>query len=519
MKIDSYSLYRFSIFYLVIPILFFFLGWLRFGIGLLLSALLLLATFSFFKKIKTLLYKDSPIILSQEHFKAFIILFLFLLCTGNTGFVGSWGFDIPWRNAIYQDLIHQPWPVIYDFSHSILCYYMVFWLVPAEIVHLLNLSEVGSNVVLFLWMYIGLLLVFFLLCNVLRIHNKFIVYAIILFLFFSGINTIGMLIKGIFIGPDPLIGDLPGRIGWSFAHQDILGMRAIYIIRSIYLCISDVYNQFFSIAISTFIFLKFKTKIEFYAFIGLLVLPYSPIGFIGVFTIILLHCIVVLCREQSLLLFCFRRSLSLTNILSILAIVPIFYLYYTMNMNAALVVADTGGINDGFLYVPLNQYNIFRIVTLIIYYFTHFGLYAILIYPYHKKNALYWCVIFCLLIFPFFRIGNGADFNFNATICPFIILFALILEELINNINNSQTIIRNIVLISMLAIAMLTPVIQISTSFRAAYLHGVSCYKQVVWDDNLKKDSLIDKKIEGFSNFLSDTYEKSLFFLFLAKRT
>ena len=518
--ISPLFIYKSCILYLVLPIIFFFIGWLRIGIGILLSSLLLLSSYFFIKKIKELIAEDAVIVLSKEYFFTFIILFLFLLSTGNTGFIGSWGVDIPWRNAIYQDLIRYSWPVIYDYSHSMLCYYMMFWLVPAKITALLGLNEVGSNVILFIWMYIGLLLVFFLLCNILRVDRNHVIYIAILFLFFSGINTIGMLIKSIFINPDPLIGDVPGRLGWSFADYDINGMRSVYIIRSVFLCIADVYNQFFAIAISTFLFLRFKMNVDCIAFIGLLALPYSPIGFIGFFIVVLFQYLVTLLNgKNESLMHCFRSFFSLTNILSILAIIPVFYLYFSMNVHASSLLTKPGSSNVGFLYVALDQYNIFRVAMLIVYYISYFGLYTYLLFPYYKKSSLYWSVIFCLLVFPFFKIGGGEDFNYNATICPFLILFTLIAEILINMLKFHQVSMRGIVLTSLLSIAMLTPIIQISTAFRAAYLYDVPCYKWNAWDINLKQDSFADKNINGFSNFLSNAYDKSLFFRYCAKKT
>ena len=180
MSVSSIFIYKSSILYLVIPILIFFLGWLRLGIGLLCSALLLLATYLFFKNINKTETSDTNIVLTKEYFFAFIILFLFLLSTGNTGFFGSWSYDIPWRNAIYHDLIRQSWPVVYDYSNSMLCYYMVFWLVPAAITSWLNLGELGSNIILLLWMYIGLVLIFFLLCDLLKPKKEYVVLITIL---------------------------------------------------------------------------------------------------------------------------------------------------------------------------------------------------------------------------------------------------------------------------------------------------------------------------------------------------
>ena len=78
LTISSFFIYKGCIFYLVIPILFFFLGWLRLGIGLALSVLLLLASFFFLKNIKTSATNDESIILSKEYYIAFIILLLFL---------------------------------------------------------------------------------------------------------------------------------------------------------------------------------------------------------------------------------------------------------------------------------------------------------------------------------------------------------------------------------------------------------------------------------------------------------
>ena len=142
--IKQNSLYKGCVLYLVIPILFFFMGWLKFGVGLFLSALLLSASILFLYKVKDIIKNDNYVIVSKEYYITFIILFLFLLSTGNTGFVGSWGVDIPWRNAIYQDLIRQSWPVMYEYSHSMLCYYMTFWLVPAALSFVLTYDSAAT---------------------------------------------------------------------------------------------------------------------------------------------------------------------------------------------------------------------------------------------------------------------------------------------------------------------------------------------------------------------------------------
>ena len=404
------------------------------------------------------------------------LLFLFLLSTGNTGFVGSWGVDIPWRNAIYQDLIHQSWPVIYDYSHSMLCYYMTFWLVPAAITSFFNLNEFGSNVVLFLWMYMGLFLIFFLLYDLLRPKKGFVVLITILFLFFSGINTFGMILKSFLLEPNLLITNYPGRGSWSFSDfYNVSGVDIVLIIRSTYLCISDVYNQFFAIAISTFLFLRFRNYPNLYAFIGLLALPYSPIGFIGIFLVILLYFLINIFKNNKLKpLFYIKNSLSITNLLSSLSIVPVFYFYFTMNTHASNLLSSDYIGNGGYLSIPPDKIlnpTIFSI--LLLYYYFYFIIYTYLIYKNYQTECLFWIMLFCLIVFPFFKIGSAADFNFNASICPYLILFFLISKHLLNAIDTAHFKMKELALVFFLSIAMLTPITQITSSLRAAYLNDV----------------------------------------------
>ena len=520
--ISPFLIYKSCIFYLVIPILFFFLGWLRLGIGLVLSVLLLVASASFLKKVKSLIANDELIILSKEYFIAFIILFIFLLSTGNTGFVGTWGIDIPWRNAIYQDLIRESWPVIYDYSHSMLCYYMTFWLVPAEITALLGLNETGSNVVLLIWMYIGLLLVFFLLCIVLKPKKEQVILITVIFLFFSGINIIGMILRNLFFDTTTLIADFPGRICWSFSEFNVHGTDIIFIIRNTYLNIADVYNQFFAIAISTLLFYRFRNNVNFYAYIGLMVLPYSPIGFIGLFVVeVFVFTFNTLKNRQLYGKKNIKDCLSFINIFSSLSLVPIFYLYYSMNLHSVALKSGYE-VSNSFLYIPWNQFSGWEsfiiFIILLLYYCFYFLIYALFIYDTYKKDSIFWAILFCLIVFPYFKIGGTADFNFNATTCPYFILCILMIKYLIQVLTTKSIKAKDLILFFFLSIAMLTPIIQITTSFRCAYLNHSISSKWIPWSKELQKDSFKDKSIQGFSNFLAEGYNEQTFYLYLSKR-
>lgn len=522
MSIHPFLIYRSSIIYLVVPIIFFFLGWLRLEIGLFLSILLLVASHLFLTRVKDIVKNEDEINLTKEYYLAFMILFLFLLSTGNTGFVGSWGTDIPWRNAIYQDLIRQSWPVLYEYSHSMLCYYMVFWLVPAEITALLHLNELGSNVVLFIWMYIGLILIFFLLCTILKPKNEQVLIITIIFLFFSGINTIGMFIKSIILEPAPLISDYPGGESWAFADYNINGVDYRYGMRTIYLCIADVYNQFFALAIAAILFFKFRECIEFYVFIGLLTVPYSPIGFIGLFCMMTFQFLMKSLKSfnKKLKIDCLRKIFSRINLLCAASIFPVFFLYYFSNFYAkSLGIVENNNFNNSATLLQrfnLNEF-ILVIALLMLYYYLYFLIYARLIYNSYRNDSLYWISIICLMIFPFFKVGSWVDFNLNATITPYLILLILILKHLLSVLNDRSFVVKDLVLVACLSIAMLTPLIQITTSFRAAYINDSITYRWSPWSKELLSDSFRDKDIQELRNFLASDYENKFFYKYLAK--
>ena len=524
MWINRFIIYQTSVLYLIIPIFFFFMGWLRTSIGLLLSIVLLTAYCSFSKLAKNLLSNDSLFHISKEHCVVFVILFIFLLCTGNTGFIGCWGNDIPWRNAIYQDLIHQPWPVIYDYSHSILCYYITFWLLPAQVTSWLNLNEFGSNTILFLWMYLGLVLIFLLLCDILQPQKGHVLLVAIVFLFFSGINTLGMILRSFFIEPTPLITNTPGWGSWEFTNFHINGKDIVYLIRSTYINISDVYNQYFALAVSTLLFFRFRGYLKFYALIGLLTLPYSPIGFIGLLIVMFLDFIWNLCNKRSFHGYkkFVMEAFSATNSLAVLSIFPVFYFYYSMNVNATVILNSKHTTFTGLLYIPWEQFSVGHLVILIIYYYLYFIIYARLIYDDYKNDYLYWIILLCLIMFPFFRIGTSSDFNFTATICPYLILCVLIQKHILKTLNSNCFSLKDLLLIFFLSIAMLTPVIQITSSLRGAYVHNTISYKdfslQNAWDSQLLKDSLRDKDIKSNRNFLAKDFERKVFYRIFAKR-
>lgn len=200
MSINKRYVYLAGISYLALPILMFFLLWLKLGYGVTLTIMLVLSIMLFYKNINCSVddYAKESILIDKYAVFSLVGLFVFLICTGHGGFFGSAGVDVPWRNAVYNDLIKESWPIIYEYSSSALVYYITYWLVPAGISCCLKLNWFYSNIVLFCWTYLGIILIYFMLCDYLNVTEKEQCIVTFLFVFWSGINIIGMIPKSIF---------------------------------------------------------------------------------------------------------------------------------------------------------------------------------------------------------------------------------------------------------------------------------------------------------------------------------
>lgn len=264
--------------YLNLPIVIYLFSWIRFPFNL----LNFLLVYTFYKlcrsKLVTMPLNKQKILISHVVYISFI-LFLYLLMTGHGGFLFTNGVDIPWRNAIYYDLISHSWPVIYEENGTALTYYLTFWLPAAGISSILGLTNSQAQVVLFIWSFIGLLLVCLMLCNEVKANTcKENIISTITFFFWSGMNLIGMILRSAAGKDRPFaIEDAPGFASWQYSSWAHGGYFIGYFIRTTFDSIANVYNQFIPMALCTLLFLRFKKDYRFYAFIGLLALPYSPL--------------------------------------------------------------------------------------------------------------------------------------------------------------------------------------------------------------------------------------------------
>lgn len=496
-----------SILYVALPIIVFFIGWLKIYISIPLCILLIYSIFLFIKSSKVQLSEKFLILDKKIVIFTLLLLLLWVYFSGIGGFwVQRW--DQNARNAVLRDLIDYSWPVIFPETGNALVYYFIFWMIPALVGKLFGWC--AANIALLIWSYLGIILMMLLLCYFLKLNSlKKVITFVTILIFWGGLcfltwalmDAIGWHYFGLGSG-----------YGWTDLITDYKNPSYGYQFTPNTGLIKWVFNQTIVPWIITCIYLIRRGNIKEYAFIGLLMLPYGPIPFIGLFLLMIADAIIYLKNNNIVLLV--KESLSLCNILGIISIVPIFYLFFKCN------VAANGGVeNGGFgLYVPLCDFTLKRILVLILFYIEEFGLFAILIYNDFKKNNLFWAVIVSLILIPNFKIGIAHDFCMRACIPALFILMTMVIEHFNKIYDGILTIkLNTILLIIVLAFASLNTIGDYLIDIKTIRTTKQFPYKE----DNVitfsHRPVYNDPEIFYTINFLTPNPEDTIFFKYLSR--
>lgn len=172
---------------LIVPVLIFFFGWLRWFYALP-AAIALLLGFAWLY-LTDYRDKDDAIEIPVRHFVLLLLAIgAFVALSGNCGFYRG-GYDIPWRNAILRDLIDFQWPVVYSTGFA-LAYYFIFWMVPALVGKLFGWA--AAMIALWVWQVLIVGVSFLLIVRLVGATTPSRYWMVlVLFLFWSGLNLIG----------------------------------------------------------------------------------------------------------------------------------------------------------------------------------------------------------------------------------------------------------------------------------------------------------------------------------------
>lgn len=531
MKLSYKTLRTFTVIYAILPIIIFYIGWLTPIAALIFSLLTVSGLVFFLRSNGSGEYSYVEISVKQLAVVAAIaILWCFL--AGQGGFVHQ-STDHIVRNAIFRDMIKQPWPVIYN-DDQLLSYYIAHWIVPAAVGKGV-LSLTGSvsaalltgRIALLIWSSLGIFISLLLISLMTTHSNKCrAILSSLLLIFFSGLDILGS-----FINNTCTISHLEWWAG--FAQFS-----------SVTTCLFWVYNQFIVILPLTLCIINETSTVNF-AFLGLLMFPYGPFPFLGIVMICLLKAVVLLIgkyREKKLSEG-IKETLSPQNLIMIAAVGLPYALYYMSSpivSNDVLVEGGTEVINTGFrLHDTLTGYisagSAADIALFILHYllfiFMEVGVYLIILLIYYKKHSCKKTVFMLssatLLLIPLFQIGTAYDFSMRVSI-PALIYIAVEFIKMINAeippdfhlkdlrdhvnarafINEKPLLVATVLIIY---VGAFTPFCE----FRREISQTISVGTEKETDPRYL-DSLNDYKYKA--NFASPNYRYSLFYKYLQKK-
>ncbi len=401
--------YSAALVFLFLPFLLFTLFWIRLPYSLILGAVLL---YCFLTSVQHVALAQSGMGMDATRRKQIliggVILAIWLLFSGIGGFAYQ-NTDFSVRNAIFRDLIQQPWPVVYDpglypathplaHEHLLLVYYFGYWLPSALVGKLLGWT--AGNIFLYLWTFLGLLLLFALLCQYVRtISYK----VVLIFIFWSGLDIVGSLIALYAGSTHPELGPIAHIERWAGS----INVRTE--LSSNTTLLYWVFNQTVPIWLTVLLLLNDRSsKIIF--FVIALTLFQAPLGTIGVVPYVVYQLITKWAKTdvKSVL----NEYVSVPNTVGALMVVGITGLYFTTNQAGSLR--------------SLVSFNAVNYMT---FFLLEVGMLGLFLYSRQRSSLLLVCigVLFCI---PFVKIGYSYDFAMRASIPSLLILTALTIKFL-----------------------------------------------------------------------------------------
>ena len=402
-KIRTSIIIKLAYLYLVIPIVIFFCGWLKWYYAVIFSGAIIEALMLAFST-------DSG---TKEHLEIPLSALMLRVCvsfawvyaSGIGGFVWQRA-DWHARNATLHDLINNSWPIVFENGGG-LSYYLCYWMVPAVFGKIFGWEV--ANIVLFFWSIIGIILILILLTDHFKDNDGKISFpqvAIItaFMVLWGGLNLIGQFIVFAKGHGSMSLGSIYGWSKYQYTPNNAL--------------LEWVFNQAIPAWIVGALFLNERKQKnpQNYGILIMLLIPFSPFAALGFIPLLF----------SDIFAYNRKKILSTQNVLATVSILPVFFAYYTCNTaisgesgmsRIGLFRLDHGSLLYGFLVLT-----VFLCLEVLIY--------ALLIWKKNRNDRMFWTVVIWLLIIPLIRIGPSRDFIMRGSIIPLFMLMTYVCETL-----------------------------------------------------------------------------------------
>ncbi len=500
MKIKNLKLISYA--YLMLPVIFFVLGWVKLIYSIPITAMLIYIYNCLYKQFKD---ENDNVITKKGFITLFICITIICVLGGHGGFFYQTS-DWNARNAIFRDLINFDWPVMYEKQNTAMTYYIGQWIVPATITKTIEFAFVNilgnvslanteiwfniGNVILLFWNSIGVTLACIWVLKTLKIQGKKSIIAIFIFLGFSGLDLIGTLCTGVLYQPH--------FEWWATYYQYSAMITQLF----------WVFNQCIAVWMITLMFLD-ETKVNNYMLLILLSVPFSPLGTVGLAILFLGKAIKFLIdsKKEGKIKEFFKDVFSIQNILAFISIFPIYLLYYLSNSST-----QGDGIGGGFNILWSNYNSLQKILRFVGFLFLEIGIYFVFLLKSHEKESFFYVVLLSLIFIPLFQLGYAYDFCMRVSIPALLVVDVWIIDFVMQKINNKKVTVGLIALTIVFVLAIATPLMEF---YRGFYYAKESNKINLVFD---KLKTFEFEEAEDCGNFLtSDPKNNSFFYKYIAK--
>lgn len=405
--------------YLSLPIVIFALGWCKWYIAFPLSLLVLISVLLCIREHKN----NDTVIKKLRKVSWKSILLILLIITAWVALSGVGGLvwqndDHWWRNAIFDLLVEEKWPIIRNVNGTErgFIYYIGYWL-PSALVG----KVFGRNAGYFaqyIWAVIGIVLLYSLICEW---KGKVVVWPLVIFVFFGGLDVVGTIMQS---------GDIMSAFGVEHLERWI----GSYQYSSFTTQLFWVFNQAIPAWLAcTLIFTCERPRNMVYTWS--LVMITSTLPFIGLLPYVIYYLITRCSWKEctSVKKICCRLWCNWCSIQNVLAggmIGIVTFLYLLGNISGSTVGTlgkqESGCVFAGYFgLVAMKQY-----ARLAVFWFLEAGVFLVCLRKKVQDKRLYYITTIWLLIVPLVKVGESIDFCMRASIPALFLIYMWCVEIL-----------------------------------------------------------------------------------------
>ena len=402
-KITFSNFFLAAMIYLVLPVIIFFIGYLKIVWALLFSVItigcVVLGFLDIAKKKPENALEERSVTLKTSYFIWLIPFALFFIYLSGVGEFSWCVGDHRVRYAILNDLINYKWPVIYDFStqHNpvvaealgegkvAFAYYFIFWMVPAVFGKLFGLLT--ARIVLVIWSAIGLIL---LTIGALILYGKQSRFLFIGLMLFAGFDVFPYLYNEYIRGFGATWED------WTW-HLRVVGN---------FYQLMNVFHQSIPGWLIT-VLLLLCTNSKSIGLLGSLMFCYSPWAAIGILPMCI--CKMVITNKGHKAKEVLKNIFSVGNLIVPTVFFICFASFYTANSNSAT--------EYGFIWTFYSSWKTL-LIDYIAFVVFEFGIWVLLIHKKYKKDWMFYAAVATMVILPVYKMTPPNDLLMRGSMAP-----------------------------------------------------------------------------------------------------